>query len=135
VHYTAQLMQRSSQSVSRYCWRCLNYFMILPDLNFVKICFPKSKWSLKNKVKVNVLHLNDKMKILDLLKGGMCLVEVGWYCGKNESGICSIVCILSILSFPQRWSLWNHIPMIPRVYCSRTLWIVFKKAYIICWYL
>jgi hypothetical protein len=37
----------------------------------------KSKWSSKSKVKLNVLNLSDKVKVLDLLKGGMSLVEVG----------------------------------------------------------
>jgi hypothetical protein len=39
---------------------------------------------------VNVCILSDKVKILDLLKGGMFLVEVGWY-GRNESNIPSTV--------------------------------------------
>jgi hypothetical protein len=36
-----------------------------------------------------VLNLSDKVKILDLLKGSLSLVEVLWYYGKNESSICS----------------------------------------------
>jgi hypothetical protein len=37
-----------------------------------------------------VLNLSDKVKILDLLKGGMPLAEVGWCHKKSESSICSI---------------------------------------------
>jgi hypothetical protein len=37
-----------------------------------------------------VLNLNDKVKILDLLKGSTFLAEVGQCYGKNESSICSI---------------------------------------------
>jgi hypothetical protein len=43
----------------------------------VKICLLKTKQYSKNKVKVNVLNLSDKIKTLDLLKGGRSLVEVG----------------------------------------------------------
>jgi hypothetical protein len=43
----------------------------------VKISLPKSK------VKVNVLNLNDEVKILDLLKGSVYLAEVGWNYGKK----------------------------------------------------
>jgi hypothetical protein len=35
-----------------------------------------------------VFNLRD---ILDLLKGGMSSVEVGWHYGKNESSICNTV--------------------------------------------
>jgi hypothetical protein len=44
----------------------------------VNIRHPKSKWYPKSKVKINVPNLNDKVKILDLLKGGMSLVELGF---------------------------------------------------------
>jgi hypothetical protein len=37
-----------------------------------------------------VLNLNDEVKILHLLKGGMSLAEVQWCYGKNELSICSI---------------------------------------------
>jgi hypothetical protein len=37
-----------------------------------------------SKIKVNVLNLSDKMKILDMLKGSMSLVEVGQSYGENE---------------------------------------------------
>jgi hypothetical protein len=43
------------------------------------------KW----KVKVNVLNLSDKVKILDLLKGGTSLAEIGCLYGKNELNICT----------------------------------------------
>jgi hypothetical protein len=48
----------------------------------VKICFPKSKWCPKIKVKVNVVNLSDKVEILDL-----SLLEVGWCYGKNETRV------------------------------------------------
>jgi hypothetical protein len=37
-----------------------------------------------------MLNLSDKVKTIDLLKGGMNLVEVVWCYGKNESIIHSI---------------------------------------------
>jgi hypothetical protein len=59
----------------------------------VKICLPKSKWYTKSKVILpnqkrvyNVLNLSDKVKILDVLNGGMPLPEVGCY-EKNEPSI------------------------------------------------
>jgi hypothetical protein len=33
-----------------------------------------------------MLNLSDKVKILDLFKGGMSLAEVGQYSGKNVQG-------------------------------------------------
>jgi hypothetical protein len=66
----------------------------------VKICVTKSKYFPQNKVKVqvilsnqicNVLSLNDKVKILDFLKGGMLLATVGWHHGKNKSSTHSTV--------------------------------------------
>jgi hypothetical protein len=53
----------------------------------VKICLSKSKWCPKSKVKVNVLNLNDKVKIIEFLKGCMALVRI------------SIMEILSICDF------------------------------------
>jgi hypothetical protein len=38
-------------------------------LNFEKICLLKSKWCSQIKVEFNVLNLNDKVKISDMLKG------------------------------------------------------------------
>jgi hypothetical protein len=37
-----------------------------------------------------VHNLDDKVKILHLLKGSMSLAEVEQHSGKNESSICSI---------------------------------------------
>jgi hypothetical protein len=37
----------------------------------------------------NVLDLSDKVKILDMLKGSMSLVEAGWCYGENKSSIFS----------------------------------------------
>lgn len=34
-----------------------------------------------------MLNINDKVKILDLLKGGMSVTEIGQCYGKDESGI------------------------------------------------
>jgi hypothetical protein len=48
----------------------------------------KKKLVLPNKKKTTVDVFNHKVKILDLLKGDMLLVEVGWNYGKNESSIC-----------------------------------------------
>jgi hypothetical protein len=45
------------------------------------ICFPQ------NKVKVNVLNLNDKVKFLDFVKGNISLVEIY---GENESSLHNI---------------------------------------------
>jgi hypothetical protein len=63
----------------------------------MKICLTKSKWYPKSEV--NVLNLNDRVNILDLLKGNMSLMEVGWHYGKNELNICSALCIPSIHGF------------------------------------
>jgi hypothetical protein len=38
-----------------------------------------------------VINLRDKVKILDVLKGSMPLVEAGWYYGKKIPSIHSIV--------------------------------------------
>jgi hypothetical protein len=56
-------------------------------LIFLKIYLPKSKWYQKGKVKVNVLHLSDTVKILDLIEVGMSLEEVGQHYGKDEVSI------------------------------------------------
>jgi hypothetical protein len=47
---------------------------------------PPKKQMVPKKVKVNVLNLSGQMKILDLLKGGTSLVEVG-----RHYSICSTV--------------------------------------------
>jgi hypothetical protein len=80
AHYEAKLMWRSSQLVL-CCQLCLNCCVIcyFSTLNWVKICLPpQKKGTQKSKVKMYVLNLSDKMKILDLLKGSMSLVEVRW---------------------------------------------------------
>jgi hypothetical protein len=48
-----------------------------PTLHLMKICFPKKQMVPKSKAKVNVHNLSGKVKILDVLKGGMSLAEVG----------------------------------------------------------
>jgi hypothetical protein len=60
-----------------------------------------------------VLNLNDKVKILDLLKG-----EVGWHYGKNESSIHSPAFQASAVFL--HYSLLGTIClwMIARVYCN-----------------
>jgi hypothetical protein len=71
----------------------------------------------KTQGKAKVLNLSDKVKMLDLWKGGMFL-EGGRHCGKNESSICSTalhslhLCILSMHDFfSLQWSPWNQISM------------------------
>jgi hypothetical protein len=44
----------------------------------------------QSKVKVNVLNLSDKVTVLDLLEGGISLVEIGQHYGKNELSIHNI---------------------------------------------
>jgi hypothetical protein len=62
----------------------------------VKIYFPKSKIKVmeilpsQKKPQCNELNFSDEVKILNLLKGSMALVEVGWCYGKNELSICSV---------------------------------------------
>jgi hypothetical protein len=52
-----------------------------------------------------VVNLSNKVKILDLLKGGMSLAEVEWQYGKNDSGICSTV--LNSMHFEHWWFFLN----------------------------
>jgi hypothetical protein len=51
---------------------------------------PPQKQMVPKKPGKNVLNKNNKVKILNLLKGTLSLAEVGWHCMKNESSICSI---------------------------------------------
>jgi hypothetical protein len=85
-----------------------------PMLNFVKMCLHQSK------VKVNLLNLSDKLKIWDLLKGSMFLLEVGQCYGKNYSRVWS-----TALNSAQPEHVWFFLsgsllgvmyPQIPRVY-------------------
>jgi hypothetical protein len=102
---------RSSQSVSCYV-TCVQIIVWLaecfPALNFVKICLPKSKWCPQSKEKVNGLSLNDKVKVLGLLKGSMSSVEVGESYGKHESSIQSTV--LNSVHPEWGWSPRSHRP-------------------------
>jgi hypothetical protein len=61
----------------------------------VKIYLPESK------INVNVLNLSDKIKTLDLLKGGRSLVEVGGIVGKTNqaSTVRTELCLLSPCTF------------------------------------
>jgi hypothetical protein len=100
-------------------------------LVFLKICLSKRKWYPKKPGKTygnppkpkrahNVINLSDKMKILDLLKGGMSLVEVGLCCGKYESDIHNTM--LNSMHPEHSWFFLNgSLPgtiylQIPRVY-------------------
>jgi hypothetical protein len=82
-------------------------------LNFLKICLSRSKWCPRSKVKFNVVNLSNKAKMLVLLKGGVSLVEVGHWYGKNEANICSSVLIIHLEPsvFLQWLSPWNQIPL------------------------
>jgi hypothetical protein len=51
---------------------------------------PKKATEPTSQLKVNILNLSDKMKILDLLKGGMSLVGAAQHFGKNKSSLCSM---------------------------------------------
>jgi hypothetical protein len=68
-------------------------------------------WLPKGKVKVNMLHLRDQVKILDLLKDGMPLKEAGQRDGKMNPGSGEqngTLCVLSRRSFSPSVVSWNQ---------------------------
>jgi hypothetical protein len=79
-------------------------------LIFLKSASQKARCS-KSKIKVNELNWSDKVKLLDLSKGGMSIVEVGWGYGKmKQSAVVQhwSLCILSICSFLRVVSLETY---------------------------
>jgi hypothetical protein len=89
----------------------------------VKICLPKANGAPQSKVKVNVLICSDKGRSLDLLKGGMSLVEVGGAMSKvNEA---SIAQVLNSVHPEPSWFFLNgcHIRTISQgsIYNTKTL--------------
>jgi hypothetical protein len=118
-------MQKGSQSIPHYCQLCLNHCMIcwvFPWPNFEKIRLPNSKRCSKKRGKsytdppkpkrtCNVLNLSNEAKLLDLLKGGTSLAEVGQHCGKKMSQASAVqhwtLCIPSIWVFLQQQVSWE----------------------------